>query len=226
MNVANTAFHRDGEPLQACAAVEQRRVRSAGILSRREVGWCRTNGVAIAFDPLQSGWVPASCRDDLTRCELPRESLGFRPWRAEDAPLLARMLSAEGLWRFLPEPCPGPVDTAAAAQLIELAREPHHHVAAVTLGNRPIGQARLLFTGTAEAEISYWLGEDHWGKGYGSRIVSDFTELCLGKHPEIARLFARVHKENHASRRVLEKAGYCRGARDGDWIILERHRDA
>lgn len=226
MNVANTSLHHGANHVRACPAVHPPRLRSEGILSAEQASWFRANGMALAFDPLQSGWVAADCLDDLRTGEASFVSLGFRPWRPEDAAYLARMLSSERLWQFLPESFPGAIDAAAAAQLIELAGESHHHVVAVTFRGQPIGQARLLFAGAGEAEISYWLSEDHWGKGYGSRIVSEFTEASFKERPELARLFAKVHGDNIASRRVLEKAGYCQSGSDGDWLILERRRDA
>lgn len=59
------------------------------------------------------------------------------------------------------------------------------------------------------AEIGYWLGESHWGRG----IVTDAVELVT-EHAflelKLLRMFAMPFADNPASVRVLEKAGYTR----------------
>ena len=59
------------------------------------------------------------------------------------------------------------------------------------------------------AEIGYWLGEAHWGKGIVSeavRLVTDHAFREMG----YLRLFALPFADNVGSIRVLEKAGYER----------------
>ncbi len=232
MNVANTTLQREAnESYQS--AINQSRARSEGVLTEPQMQWCRTNGVPLAFDPMQCGWVTLHCDDDLAvsyqnGSKYPpytsQTSFVFRPWETDDAPRLATLLSQEQLWTFLPEQFPGPIDLEAAAALIELTRAPHHNVLAVLKGDLIIGQARLLFTKAGEAEVSYWLDQDHWGKGYGSRIVKAFCLRSLQERPELNRLFARVHQDHKASRRILEKAGFVQTGQDGQWIILDRTR--
>lgn len=225
MNVENRVFHRDRRSTFT-GAVEPARPRSEGVLSPDQVRWCREHGVALAFDPVQIGWVTQDCEDDLSPPKPARPEFVFHPWRHEDAPVLAAMLSSEGLWHYLPEDFRGPIDEQAAAQLIELGGEEHHEVLAVLGEGVPIGQVRLLFSGEDAAELSYWLGEDHWGKGYATSIVRDYCERSRRAHPEIRRLFARVHEGHGASQRVLEKTGFARTARDGVWIIFEKPQSA
>ena len=58
------------------------------------------------------------------------------------------------------------------------------------------------------AEIGYWLGEPHWGKGIATKAVEAFTEFAFSNF-EIERVQAIVYEWNSASARVLEKAGYA-----------------
>lgn len=51
--------------------------------------------------------------------------------------------------------------------------------------------------------IGYWLGKDYWGKGIATKAVAEFL-----RHIEARPLYARVAKDNIASRRVLEKCGF------------------
>ena len=225
MTVENRVFHSDRKSTFA-GAVEPVRPRSEGVLSPDQLRWCREHDIAVAFDPVQIGWVTQGCEDDLSLPELARPEFVFRPWSHEDAPVLAAMLSSERLWHYLPEDFRGPIDEQAAAQLIKLGGEEHHEVSAVLRDGVPIGQVRLLFSGKDAAELSYWLGEGYWGKGYASSIVRDYCERSRRTRPEIKRLFARVHEDHIASQRVLEKAGFARTTRDGVWITFEKLQNA
>lgn len=58
------------------------------------------------------------------------------------------------------------------------------------------------------AELGYWLSEDFWGRGIVSaavRVVTDYAFEYLDLH----RIHADPFAHHTASRRVLEKAGYC-----------------
>jgi RimJ/RimL family protein N-acetyltransferase len=52
-------------------------------------------------------------------------------------------------------------------------------------------------------EVSYWIGQDHWGRGIASAALRAF--LSIQTHRP---LLARVAKDNLASIRVLEKCGF------------------
>jgi RimJ/RimL family protein N-acetyltransferase len=58
------------------------------------------------------------------------------------------------------------------------------------------------------AEIGYWLGEAYWGRGLATEAVRFMTDYAFEQFPHLHRLFAGVFGFNHASQRVLEKAGY------------------
>ena len=61
------------------------------------------------------------------------------------------------------------------------------------------------------AEIGYWLGEPHWGKGIASLAVRALTAWAFMEF-DLVRIFATVFESNTASARLLEKAGYrCEG---------------
>ena len=59
------------------------------------------------------------------------------------------------------------------------------------------------------AELGYWLGEPHWGKGYATEAAKLMVEYALQNFP-LQRLFAWVFETNPKSARVLEKAGFQR----------------
>lgn len=55
-------------------------------------------------------------------------------------------------------------------------------------------------------EIGYRLQENHWGKGYGSEAAKAWIDYGFTKM-NIEKIYASVHKENEASKRILEKLG-------------------
>lgn len=55
-------------------------------------------------------------------------------------------------------------------------------------------------------EISYYLVEDAWGKGYGTELAIRLVEYGFDVK-KLPAVFATVDYENAPSRRILEKAG-------------------
>ncbi|WP_157246072.1 GNAT family N-acetyltransferase [Nonomuraea typhae] len=53
--------------------------------------------------------------------------------------------------------------------------------------------------------IGYWLGRDHWGKGVGTRALTQFLA-----EEAVRPLYADPHHGNTASVRLLEKVGFRR----------------
>ena len=69
-------------------------------------------------------------------------------------------------------------------------------------------------------EVSYFIHPTCWGRGLATEIVSAALDLAFGEL-ELARVSAFTRPENHASARVLRKAGFRRV----DYIAeLERDR--
>jgi RimJ/RimL family protein N-acetyltransferase len=58
------------------------------------------------------------------------------------------------------------------------------------------------------AELGYWLGEAYWGRGVATAAVRGVTAYVFREHTGLNRIFAVPFAWNHASARVLEKAGY------------------
>jgi RimJ/RimL family protein N-acetyltransferase len=54
-----------------------------------------------------------------------------------------------------------------------------------------------------ERDVGYWIGRDHWGKGFATAALGAFLELEPSRP-----LVAHVAEHNVGSRRVLEKCGF------------------
>lgn len=215
-------------------ALQKALPRSAGPLDASAVQRARLQGPALAFDPMQSGWVFADAENDLcthvhdaaiaathpraghaTSADASVLTLGtyrLRPWRAADAARFAALLGDEAVWRHLPERYPGSLTATDAAGMIALANERgDHDVLAIEQEGAAIGQIRLEFAaGGTVAELSYWFGRAYWRSGHASRVVPAFVASAAARHRRLDRLTARVHDCNPASAAVLARAGFAR----------------
>lgn len=227
------------------AAARKRRVRSQALLSKAEFEMFRAAGCEVGFDPVQHGWVPLNSIDDIdpsaledvlvanysvdrlykrrgTRSAAQQPQITFRRWQAQDLAQYKALLDDPDVWALLPEPYPNPLSDDLAASLIELSNETrHHHVRAVLADGVPVGQVRIVFApgdqAREDAEISYWLGRDHWGCGIGARMVAAYVEEVSAHFPSITMLIARIHRDNTASARIARKAGFQKtGVADQD----------
>jgi len=57
---------------------------------------------------------------------------------------------------------------------------------------------------SGKREVTYWIGMAYWGQGIATRALKSFLEKSCTTRP----IYARVAKDNLASRRVLEKCGF------------------
>ncbi len=245
----------DASEIRSGSAATSARLRSDGPLDANDLAAFRARGAALAYDPVQIGWVPADCVDDLSpdgvmrpwpeagsaRQGAPRigrdltavaSRYAFRPWREADAPAFVALLDNPKIWELLPEDYPDPLTEDLARDLIALSNQGEHHVVrAIETGGALVGQVRLLFNPAAddrsEGEISYWLGEPHWGRGIGADAVALFTEHCFRELNALKTIFGRVHERNAASARILEKSGYVRDSSNpygAPWIVYRISR--
>ncbi len=130
------------------------------------------------------------------------------------------MLDNPRLWHFLPEGYPQPLNEATATALIELGNmDSRQQAFAVVRDGEPVGQCLLRlhgpFAGTLTAEVAYWLAEEHWGKGWMSRVLPAFVGHCFATS-EVEVLEAWIREDHAASARVAERGGFRR-----DWFAFE-----
>lgn len=58
-----------------------------------------------------------------------------------------------------------------------------------------------------KAKIHYWLGKEYRGRGITTKAVKKIVIYGFKKY-KLRRIFGRVRKDNKASQKVLEKAGF------------------
>ncbi|MDA8051984.1 MAG: bifunctional GNAT family N-acetyltransferase/(deoxy)nucleoside triphosphate pyrophosphohydrolase [Rhodospirillales bacterium] len=148
---------------------------------------------------------------------LATERLALRPFRAEDAAELHRLVNdwsvVRGLAR-LPYPYPRALaDEWIASTAAELAAGRAWHLAITGQeGEREIlvGAVglRLAQEGTA-ADLGYWVGRPYWGHGVATEAAGRLARWALANLP-LARLTASVATDNAPSLAVLARIGFRR----------------
>lgn len=144
-------------------------------------------------------------RLELNECRL-------RPWRAGDERGLPAHADDREVWLNLRDRFPHPYTSADARKWVRFAAAHPEVCLAIEVDGEAAGAVGFELHDDVErvsAEIGYWLGRRHWGRGIMTAAVSAATRYAFRTF-EITRLYALPFSRNVASVRVLEKAGYVR----------------
>ena len=137
----------------------------------------------------------------------------LREWRLSDAESLADNISNKKIWDNVRDGLPYPYTVTDAEAYISFTRQqPCLLDFAIVVAGKAVGGVGISPRTDVErvsAEVGYWLGERYWGRGIVSDAVKAVAEYTFA-NTDILRLFASVYEYNHASMRVLEKAGFTR----------------
>lgn len=139
------------------------------------------------------------------------ERLYYRIVKAEDAGLVHSMDQDPLVMRYMEQGEPKSEEDIKASILIQIHAQKKYGfsfwVCQRKDNHAPIGWAGLRYIeGTSDVELGYRFLRQSWGKGYGSeaaRSILAYAKEVLA----LKEVFARTHKQNLASIRVLEKAG-------------------
>ena len=149
-------------------------------------------------------------------CVLETERLSLRRPTLADVKSIARLANDRRIaenTRRLPHPYS---QDHAVAFVRYAANEPGEIAFLIEQNFEPIGMVGLNMAGHEAPELGYWLGVEHWGRGFGTEaaraVIDYFFEEFSGEH-----LFAGARVTNPASRNILEKCGF-------QWSGVELHR--
>lgn len=158
--------------------------------------------------------------------ELALAGCRIRSWEPGDAPSLSRHADNRKIWRNVRDHFPHPYTLADAEGWIERAREavPETQFAIEVDGEAAGGVGFFLQQDVARrsAELGYWLGEAHWGRGLMTDVVRAMTAWGFERF-DLLRIYAQVFEWNPGSCRVLEKAGYVLEARMRRAVVKDGH---
>jgi [ribosomal protein S5]-alanine N-acetyltransferase len=136
----------------------------------------------------------------------------LRPWLASDEKSLVENANSRAVWLNLRDRFPHPYTAVDAREWFSIVanESPVQHLA-IEVAGEAVGGIGIELGSDVErcaAEIGYWLGERHWGRGIMSAALAGMTNYVWEQFPAIERIFAVPYVRNGASYRVLEKAGY------------------
>jgi [ribosomal protein S5]-alanine N-acetyltransferase len=136
----------------------------------------------------------------------------LRPWRASDEQSLVENANSRAVWLNLRDRFPHPYTVVDARKWLSIVanESPVQHLAIEVDGEAAGGIGIELGSDVerCSAEIGYWLGQRHWGRGIMSAALVHMTDYVWEHFPTIERIFAVPYARNGASYRVLERAGY------------------
>jgi [ribosomal protein S5]-alanine N-acetyltransferase len=141
----------------------------------------------------------------LTQCTL-------RPARIEDAESLAQHANNTAIANNMRDRFPNPYLASHGETFIKsvLAPENKDLVNIIDIDGEAIGVISLLSQPDVHrlsAEIGYWLGETHWGKGIATEAVKALVDYAF-ENTDLVRIYGIVFSPNKASAAVLENAGF------------------
>ncbi len=145
------------------------------------------------------------------------ERVILRSWREEDAGALARIIGNKKIQDRLRDGIPYPYTEEDGLvfirEMLAADREMVYAYAIVADG-RLAGSIALFRQGNIHrrtGEVGYYLGEEFWGRGIGSRALALLCDK-LFQETDLLRIYAEPFAENSASCRILEKNGFrCEG---------------
>lgn len=138
-------------------------------------------------------------------------SVRLRAWREDDVPELVRLANNHRVWMQLRDAFPHPYTPEAGRAWVNLANS-HLPVTsfAIECDDVLVGGTGYMPGRDIErcnAEVGYWIGEPHWGRGLATAALRALITV-IAKRSGFTRLFALPFAANTASRRVLEKTGF------------------
>jgi RimJ/RimL family protein N-acetyltransferase len=139
----------------------------------------------------------------------------LRNWTDDDIPALVKYANNAKIWLNVRDIFPHPYTESDAKQWIKLAGTSPVTNFAIASQVEAIGGIGFTLQSDIykrSAEIGYWIGEPHWGKGIATLALGSIVQYAFANY-DLTRLYATVFESNSASARVLEKNGFKLEAR-------------
>ncbi|MEM7258667.1 MAG: GNAT family N-acetyltransferase, partial [Pseudomonadota bacterium] len=135
--------------------------------------------------------------------------ISLRKFQSTDADRVHQLLNDKEVSRYLTSRVKFPYSLEDATWWVEEGSH-HHPTWAIEADQQVIGCIGIVpgeFEQSHTAEIGYWIGKLHWGKGYASLALQKATTYTFNDWA-ITRLTAGVFHPNIASMQVLKHCGY------------------
>jgi RimJ/RimL family protein N-acetyltransferase len=160
--------------------------------------------------------IPTPRFREASRCVLETERLLLRTPTLADVKAIARLANDRRIaenTRRLPHPY---TPEHAIDFLRATAAEDRETVFLIETEGSPIGVVGIDWRVPETPELGYWLGVEHWGKGFGTEAARAAIDFAFEEF-EAEQMIASARVANPASRNILEKCGF-------QWSGVELHR--
>lgn len=136
-----------------------------------------------------------------------------RSWRFGDEDNLHTHANNKAIWLNLRDSFPYPYTPLDAQRWIQFVVDPERETNfAIDVGGEAVGNIGLRIGNDVDrytAEVWYWLGEKHWGKGIITAALRAITGYVFTEFT-LTRLYAIPFAHNTGSVKALEKVGFQR----------------
>jgi [ribosomal protein S5]-alanine N-acetyltransferase len=139
-----------------------------------------------------------------------KEEVTLRNWMSGDEKQLAEQGNNPKIAKNLIDTFPNPYTLNEAKKWIKLNKDPKAKNFAIVVNNKIAGGTGYSIKNGDKAHVAvigYWLGEDYWGRGIGTKVANMIVKHIF-KNKKIRRIEAKVYTWNPGSKRVLEKVGF------------------
>ncbi|MEE8457255.1 MAG: GNAT family N-acetyltransferase [Acidimicrobiia bacterium] len=176
-----------------------------GFMDRADGTYWRTGGRYEAPEVAESGH-----GEQTGRLATEREDVVLRPYRWSMIDALIAVADDERIPVYMGDQFATPYTTEAAEEWLEIATssDPPLQYAIYVSDEFAGGLGAVLLNAenTGVAEIGWWLGPEHWGRGIATAAAKALIDEMFDNRG-LMRLWAPVMRPNKGSARVAEKAG-------------------
>lgn len=154
----------------------------------------------------------------------------IRSWRFGDEENLPAHANNKAIWLNLRDSFPHPYTDLDAQRWIQFVVDPALETNfAIDVGGEAVGNIGLRIGDDIDrysAEVWYWLGEAHWGRGIITEALRAITNYAFTEFM-LTRLYAMPFAHNVGSIKVLEKVGFqqeglIRWSAVKDGVVLDK----
>jgi ribosomal-protein-alanine N-acetyltransferase len=148
----------------------------------------------------------------------------LRPFKIIDKKAMAKHSNNEKIADNLRDRFPYPYTEEDAEWFISFVLQKNNHPVRnfiIEINNEAAGAIELRPEEDVyrlNAEIGYWLGEEHWGKGIMTGVIKSLVKYIF-ENFDIKRVYAIPFETSIGSIRALEKAGFTREATIKNGVI-------
>ena len=161
--------------------------------------------------------IPTPALREASSCVLETERLALRRPTLADVKAIARLANdrriAENTRRL-----PHPYSQDHAGEFVRaIAADRRETVFLIEHAHTPIGMVGIDWREADAPELGYWLGVEHWGRGFGTEAARALIDFTFEEFDDVEHLISGARVANPSSRNILEKCGF-------QWSGVELHR--